>query len=68
MPVMNGYDSSRSIKLYDQDARILVLTGNPSDINAKKTIKEGFALALLEKPLRIHDLTRIVNRNLPAPS
>ena len=65
MPVMNGYDSSRRIKLYDQDARILVLTGNPSDIHAKRTIKEGFALALLEKPLRMHDLARIVSSNLP---
>lgn len=65
MPVMNGYDSSREIKSYDQDARILVLTGNPSDVRAKKTIKEGFALALLEKPLRMHDLAHIVSRNLP---
>jgi two-component system chemotaxis response regulator CheY len=40
MPVMNGYDSSRKIKSYDQDARILVLTGNPSDVQAKKTIKQ----------------------------
>ncbi len=66
MPVMNGYDSSRKIKSYDQDARILVLTGNPSDVHAKKAIKEGFALALLEKPMRMHDLALIVSNNLPA--
>lgn len=66
MPIMNGYDSSRRIKSYDQDARILVLTGNPSDVRAKKTINEGFALALLEKPLRMRDLTHIVSSNLPA--
>jgi CheY-like chemotaxis protein len=68
MPVMNGYDSSRKIKSYDQDARILVLTGNPSDVRAKKTIKEGFALALLEKPLRMHDLAYIVSSSLPRHS
>ena len=68
MPVMNGYDSSRTIKSYDQHARILVLTGNPSDIRAKRTIKEGFALALLEKPMRIHELARIVSSSLPKPS
>jgi CheY-like chemotaxis protein len=66
MPVMNGYDSSRHIKSYDQDARILVLTGNTSDSRAQKTLKEGFALALLEKPMRLPELTRIVSENLPS--
>ncbi len=68
MPVMNGYDSSRTIKSYDRDARILVLTGNPSDVRAKKAIKEGFALALLEKPMRIHELAHIISSNLALKS
>jgi len=67
MPVMNGYDSSRQIKSYDQDARILVLTGNVSDSRAQKTLREGFALALLEKPMKLPELSRIVSENLPGP-
>lgn len=67
MPIMNGYDSSRHIKSYDHDARILVLTGNTSDSRAQKTLKEGFALALLEKPMRLPELSRIVSENLPNP-
>jgi len=67
MPVMNGYDSSKQIKSYDQDARILVLTGNASDSRAQKTLKEGFALALLEKPMRLPEFTRIVSKNLSRP-
>ncbi len=67
MPVMNGYDSSRQIKAYDQDARILVLTGNVSDSRAQKTLREGFALALLEKPMKLPELSRIVSENLPGP-
>jgi CheY-like chemotaxis protein len=64
MPVMDGYESSRRIKSMDPDARILVLTGNPSDHRAKKTIQEGFALELLLKPLRLKDLRRIIQDNL----
>ncbi len=67
MPIMNGYDSSRQIKSYDQDARILVLTGNTSDSRAQKTLKEGFALALLQKPMRLPEFTRIISENLPSP-
>jgi two-component system chemotaxis response regulator CheY len=67
MPVMNGYDSSRQIKSYDHDARILVLTGNTSDSRAQKALKEGFALALLEKPMRLPEFTRIINENLSRP-
>lgn len=68
MPVMNGYDSSRQIKSYDKNARILVLTGNTSDARAQKALEEGFALALLEKPLRMSDLACILSDNLPRSS
>ncbi len=66
MPVMDGYESSRKIKSFDPKARILVLTGNPCDLRARKTLKEGIALTLLEKPVRLRELNRIIRENLSA--
>ena len=66
MPVMDGYESSSKIKSMDPHARILVLTGNPGDVRAKKTINEGLALRLLKKPIRLMDLNRTINDNLAA--
>ncbi|NLD38690.1 MAG: response regulator [Desulfatiglans sp.] len=66
MPVMDGYESSSKIKSIDPDARILVLTGNPGDIRAKKTINEGLALRLLRKPVKLMDLNQTICDNLAA--
>ena len=66
MPVMDGYESSSKIKSMDPDARILVLTGNPGDVRARKTIKEGLALSLLKKPVNLMDLNRTISDNLAA--
>ncbi|MBW2609367.1 MAG: response regulator [Deltaproteobacteria bacterium] len=65
MPVMDGYESSSKIKSFDPDARILMMTGNPGDSRARRTIKEGIALTLLEKPVRLGELNRIIKDNLP---
>ena len=64
MPVMDGYESSSKIKSFDPDARILMLTGNPGDSRARKTIEEGIALTLLQKPVRLMDLNRTIFENL----
>ena len=64
MPVMDGYESSCKIKSFDPSARILMLTGNPWDYRARKTVTEGYALTLLQKPIRLTDLTRVVRENL----
>ncbi|MBN1907194.1 MAG: response regulator [Deltaproteobacteria bacterium] len=66
MPVMDGYESSSKIKSIDPDARILVLTGNPGDIRAKKTMNEGLALRLLRKPVKLMDLNQTICDNLAA--
>ncbi len=65
MPVMDGYESSIKIKSFDPEARILVLTGNPGDCKAHQTIREGYALSLLQKPIRLTDLSRSIRENLP---
>ena len=66
MPVMDGYESSSQIKSFDPGARILMLTGNPTDYRARKTIQEGIALTLLQKPVTLMDLNRTISENLPA--
>ena len=63
MPVMDGYESSSRIKSFDPSARILMLTGNPGDTRARKTIEEGIALSLLRKPVRLRDLNRTISEN-----
>jgi CheY-like chemotaxis protein len=68
MPVMDGYESSSKIKSFDPNAKILVMTGNPWCDRARKTIEEGIALSLLEKPVRLEDLNRKIRENLPACS
>lgn len=66
MPVMDGYESSFKIKSFDPNAKILVLTGNPGDVRARKTINEGIALTILQKPVRLRDLNNTILKNLPA--
>ena len=63
MPVMDGYESSSKIKSFDPDARILMLTGNPGDLRARRTIEEGIALSLLQKPVKLMDLNRTISEN-----
>ena len=64
MPIMDGYESSSKIKSFDPGARILVLTGNPTNIKARKTLEEGIALTLLSKPLKLTKLFQTIQKNL----
>jgi CheY-like chemotaxis protein len=64
MPVMDGYESSSRIKSFDPDAKILVVTGNPGDSRAQKTMSEGFALTLLQKPLLLDRMKRVIKESL----
>jgi CheY-like chemotaxis protein len=64
MPQMDGYESSRKIKAFDPSAKILVLTGNATDVRAKRAMEEGIALRLLLKPLRLRELSRVIEDSL----
>jgi CheY-like chemotaxis protein len=69
MPVMNGYDSSREIKMYDPSARIVLITANPRSPFAQKTIEEGYASQVIPKPFRFDDLFDAIDRTTgPNPS
>jgi two-component system chemotaxis response regulator CheY len=65
MPVMNGYESSQKIKELDPNANILVLTGTPENIYAKKTMDEGYASVLLTKPVSWRNLRQTIESHLP---
>lgn len=53
MPVMNGYESSKTIKAFDPGARIILLTGIPDAPLAKKTLEEGHVSQILSKPFEL---------------
>jgi CheY-like chemotaxis protein len=64
MPQMDGYESSRKIKAFDPQAKILVVTGNTTDVRARQAMDEGMALKLLQKPVRLKELSRIIEDSL----
>jgi CheY-like chemotaxis protein len=64
MPLMDGYESSRRIKAFDPHAKILVLTGNTTDVRARQAMEQGFALKLLQKPFRLKELSRVIEDSL----
>jgi CheY-like chemotaxis protein len=64
MPLMDGYESSRRIKAFDPRAKILVLTGNTTDVRARQAMEEGIALKLLQKPFRLKELSRVIEDSL----
>jgi two-component system chemotaxis response regulator CheY len=64
MPQMDGYESSRRIKAFDPCAKILVVTGNATDVRARQAVKEGIVLKLLQKPIRLKELSRVIEDSL----
>jgi CheY-like chemotaxis protein len=64
MPQMDGYESSRRIKAFDPRAKILVVTGNATDVRARQAVEEGIVLKLLQKPIRLKELSRVIEDSL----
>ncbi len=60
MPVMDGYEAAKRIITKDPDARIVIITGNPSDIRARRSLAEGLVRTVLQKPVKLMDLKAIV--------
>ncbi len=63
MPVMNGYDSSREIKEFDPGAHIVLITANPQNPFAQKTLEEGYATQVLYKPFRFDEFLEIIEKS-----
>ncbi len=64
MPVMNGYESSKGIKAADPGAKVLIVTGNPTNPFALKAISDGYALELLAKPFSLKKLLELISRHI----
>ena len=64
MPVMDGYEASCRIKAFDPNALIVVLTGNPGDIRARRILVEGVAEQVVQKPIRLIELRDIIDRHV----
>ncbi len=64
MPVMNGYEASKSIKSMDPEANIILMTGRPDSHWAISTLEEGYATTLLSKPFDFHELFGAIDRIL----
>jgi CheY-like chemotaxis protein len=60
MPVMDGYEAALKIAEIRPEIPIIIYTGNPGDFRSRRTIEEGLAITLIQKPVRIRDLTIIV--------
>jgi two-component system chemotaxis response regulator CheY len=64
MPVMNGYESSKGIKNYDPNAKIVMLTGYSQDPLAKKSLREGYVSTVIPKPCNLNNLFQMVTHTL----
>ena len=64
MPVMNGYESSKSIKDFDPQAKILLVTGHPNDQLVKQSLNEGYASVVIAKPCDLNHLNTAVSQAL----
>ena len=77
MPVMNGYDATRQIRMYeggdaaDNHVTIIAMTANNTQVEADRCMDAGMN-DFLSKPLRIEALTNTLikwmPRDLPEPS
>jgi two-component system, NarL family, response regulator len=59
MPVMDGFDALEAIRARDADARIIVLTTYPGDVQVVRALKAGACGYLLKSTLRKELLSTI---------
>ena len=64
MPGLNGIETMKRIKAIQSDAKIIILTGQPSFKNGIEAMKLG-ACDFLEKPVDIETMTRIMEDAIP---
>jgi len=62
MPVKNGYEAAKEIKLFNPDAKIVMLTGNPTHQDIENALHEGVITSLFIKPISIDIIDKILLR------
>jgi signal transduction histidine kinase/ActR/RegA family two-component response regulator len=63
MPVLNGPDTFKALKVIDPDAKVLISSGFSQNQTTNGLIDEG-ALGLLSKPFRIGELAQMLVQHL----
>jgi signal transduction histidine kinase/DNA-binding response OmpR family regulator len=64
MPIMNGYESTRLIRIQDKDIPIIALTANAMKEDIEKT-KKADMQAHINKPINITELYEVLLKYLP---
>jgi two-component system sensor histidine kinase EvgS len=67
MPGINGLDGIRSIKLLKEEQKVAVLTAYSSD-RIREEAREAGADACLFKPIKLDQITSIIEELAPAPA
>jgi len=62
MPIKNGYEAAKDIKLFNPNAKIVMLTGNPTHHDIEKALHEGVITSLFIKPISIDIIDKILLR------
>jgi len=63
MPVLDGIEAAKAIKICQQDVKIAIMTGNPNATNMEK-IKYVNIDLFIEKPFMLEDVGREIKRLL----
>ena len=63
MPIMNGYEATKIIRSINKNVPIIAQTAYTQKENKERTENVGFN-DFLPKPIRIHDLIRLIFKNL----
>ncbi len=65
MPIKNGYESAKEIKLLNPNAKIVILTGNPTHRDIERALEEGIITSLFIKPISLDIINKILlKRNI----
>ena len=65
MPVLDGYEASKQIKILKPLMPIIAQTAHALTIDRERVKKEGF-VGYISKPIKIEELLTIVNKYRPA--
>jgi signal transduction histidine kinase/ActR/RegA family two-component response regulator len=66
MPILNGYDCFMELKIIDANVKAIIMSGHSINGDARKILDLG-ALAFIQKPFNMKDLSKAVYKALSAP-
>jgi signal transduction histidine kinase/ActR/RegA family two-component response regulator len=66
MPILNGYDCFMELKIIDANVKAIIMSGHSINGDARKILDLG-ALAFIQKPFNMKELSKAVYKALSAP-